>query len=450
LPPLWRFVLLFVLLFITFAANALSANAASDQKFDDYIRAYVRNGDFSGSVLVARDGRVLFRKSYGMASYELLVPNAEKTRFHIGSVSKTFTAAAIVLLEKQGKLKLSDPLSKWLPDYLNGEKITVEQMLTHRSGLPDYYSLPEYAAKKSQPVTLPDLVAWVKTKPLDFLPGSESRYSNTAYAFLAYIVQQVSGKRYDEFVAQELFQPAGMKDSGTFRDDLLIPDRAAGYQPWVGPFGIRNAPAYDKTILTGAASLYSTTGDLYAWCRGLREKKLFDLTQLSYPYGWRQSEIVGPNGNKTRVLEQDGREPGFVAHVLMGSENDLVIVALGNLEDAAVNTIARDLAAMAVGDNVTPPSSRSKRPNLETNAEYAGRYEVRPDFLLDVKQDGPDLFLRGTGGNYLPLEPLGKDAFFYRQFYLTVRFKRDRAGKVDQLLWTGDYPCKKVSDKPQP
>ena len=141
-------------------------------RFDEYVRAYVHNGDFSGSVLIARDGRVVFRKSYGMANYELSVPNTEKTRFHIASVSKTFTAAAVLVLEKQGKLKLSDPLSKWLPDYLNGEKITVEQLLTHRSGLPDYYSLPEYPTKKSQRVTLPDLIAWVKTKPLDFLPGS--------------------------------------------------------------------------------------------------------------------------------------------------------------------------------------------------------------------------------------------------------------------------------------
>src|SRR3974390_1911726 len=240
--------------------------AQSQSKYDDYARAYVRNEDFSGSVLVARDGHVLFRKSYGMANYELSVPNSEKTKFHIASVSKTFTAAAVVVLAQQGKLKLSDPLSKWIPDYLNGEKITIEQMLTHRSGLPDYYSLPEYPVKKGQAVTLPELIAWVKTKPLDFLPGSETRYSNTGYAFLAYIIEQVSGKAYEQFVAEELFKPAGMKDSGTFRGDVLILERAEGYQPWVGQEGLRNAPAYDKTILTGAASLYSTTDDLYAWC----------------------------------------------------------------------------------------------------------------------------------------------------------------------------------------
>jgi CubicO group peptidase (beta-lactamase class C family) len=444
-PGWWAFL---TVIFFCFSWS-LQASGQGQGRFDEYIRAYVRNGDFSGSVLVAHDGQIVFRNSYGMANYELSVPNTEKTRFHIASVSKTFTAAAIVLLAQQGKLNLSDPLSKWLPDFLNGEKITVEQMLTHRSGLPDYYSLPEYPAKKSQRVPLPELIAWVKTKPLDFLPGSESRYSNTGYAFLAYIVQQVSGKSYEDCVAEELFKPAGMKDSGTFRDDLLIPDRASGYQPWVDGKGIRNAPAYDKTILTGAASLYSTTGDLYAWCRALREKKFFDLQQLAYPYGWGQREVVGSNGKKRKFLEQDGREPGFDSQVAMGLVDDVVVVVLGNLEDAAVNPMAQDLASLALGESVIAPAARTKPSSTMSGAEYAGRYEVRPDFLIDVKDEGPNLFLRGTGGDYLPLEPVGKDTYFYRQFYLTVRFQRNKAGKVDRLLWKGDYPCKKVAEKPQ-
>lgn len=447
---LWRRRLLIRLVVLCCLVASAYAYDASPDKFDEYIRAYVRNGDFSGSVLVARDGRVIFRKSYGMANYELSVPNAEKTRFHIGSVSKTFTAAAILLLENQGKLKLSDPLSKWIPDYLNGDKITVEQMLVHRSGLPDFYALPEYPVKKFQHVTLPELVAWVKTKPLDFLPGSESRYSNTGYAFLAYIVEQASGKSYDQFVTEELFSPAGMKDSGTFRDDILIPERAAGYQPWFGEQGLRNVPAYDKTILTGAASLYSTTGDLYLWCRALRGKRFFDLSALSYPYGWRPGEVATPDGKKQKLIEQDGREPGYVAHVVMGLESDLEVVLVGNLEDAAVGPMATGLTAMALGSRAAAPPVRTRAKDPGSPGDYAGRYEVRPNFLIDVEQDGSDLLLRGTGGDYLPLEPIAKDAFFYRQFYLTVRFKRNAAGKVDQLLWQGDYPCKKVADKPGP
>ena len=199
-----------------------------------------------------------------------------------------------------------------------------------------------------------------------------------------------------------------MKESGTFRDDVLIPERAAGYQPWVGPAGMRNAPAYDKTILIGAGSLYSTTDDLLLWCRALREKKFFDLDRLGYPYGWGQREAPTPAGKKRKFLEQDGRDPGFVSHVAMYPNEDLVVIVLGNLEDAAVNIMAGDLASLAFAETVTPPPVRAKAHLPQSPGDYAGRYEVRPDFLIDVKQEGPDLFLRGTGGDYLPLEPLGR------------------------------------------
>ena len=433
-------------LLVTFL-TPLGVGQQSRNKFEDHIQAYVRNGDFSGSVLVAKSGRILFQKSYGMANYEWNVPNSEKTKFHIASVTKTFTAAAIVMLEQQGKLKLSDSLSKYVPDYLNGDRITIEQMLAHSSGLPDFYSLPEYPTKKYQRITLPDLIAWVKVKPLDFLPGSKNSYSNTGYGFLAYIIEQVSGKPYDQFIAEEILRPAGMKDTGTLRDETLIPARADGYQPALGNPGLRNAPFYDKTILTGSGSLYSTTGDLYAWCRAIEARRFFDIRKLAYPYGWGARVTK----SKHKYIEQSGRDPGFASHIAIFPDDDLIVIVLGNLEDAAVNVMADDLAALSLGENPPPPATRTKTTTPILHAEdYTGRYEVNPTFLIDVRSERSDLYLRGTGGDYLPLESLGKDSFFYRQLYVKVGFQRDKAGKIEALLWNGDYPCKKVSDKPQP
>jgi CubicO group peptidase (beta-lactamase class C family) len=415
-------------------------------KFDDHIQAYVRNGDFSGSVLIAKSGRVVFQKSYGMANYEWGIPNSEKTRFHIASVTKTFTAAATLMLEQHGKLKLSDPLSKYVPGYLNGERITIEQMLSHSSGLPDYYSLPEYSTKKYQRVALPDLITWVKTKPLDFLPGSKNSYSNTGYGFLAYIIEQVSGKPYDQFIADEILRPAGMKDTGTVRDEVLIPNRADGYQPALGTPGLHNAPFYDKTILTGSGSLYSTPGDLYTWCRAIESGRFFDIRKLSYPYGWGTRETK----SKHKFVEQSGRDPGFASHVAVFPDDNLIVIVLGNLEDAAVNVMADDLAALALGENPPAPAERARTTAPISGADdYAGRYLVNPTFFLDVRAEGADLYLRGTGGDYLPLEPIGKGSFFYRQLYVKVGFQQDKNGKIETLLWNGDYPCKKVSDKPQ-
>jgi CubicO group peptidase (beta-lactamase class C family) len=439
-------MLLVGVLLVLFFPTSIFAQP-SRSRFDDHIQAFVRNGDFSGSVLIAQSGRVVFQKSYAMANYEWGIPNTEKTKFHIASVTKTFTAAAIVMLEQQGKLRLTDPLSKYVPDYLNGDRITIEQMLAHSSGLPDYYSLPEYSSKKYQRVTLPDLIAWVKTKPLDFLPGSKNSYSNTGYGFLAYIIEQASGKPYDQFVAEEILRPVGMKDTGTLRDETLIPSRADGYQPALGNSGLRNAPFYEKTVLTGSGSLYSTTGDLYAWCRAIEASRFFDIRKLAYPYGWGARETK----SKHKYIEQSGRDPGFASHIAVFPDDDLVVIVLGNLEDAAVNVMADDLAALALGESPQPPAARPKTtapiPHVE---DYAGRYEVNPTFLIDVRAEGSDLYLRGTGGDYLPLEPTGKDSFFYRQLYVKVGFQRNKEGKIGTLLWNGDYPCKKVSDKPQP
>jgi hypothetical protein len=132
-------------------------------------------------------------------------------------------------------------------------------------------------------------------------------------------------------------------------------------------------------------------------------------------------------------------------------DDDLVVIVLGNLEDAAVNVMADDLGALALGENPQPPATRPRTIVPIAHAQdYGGRYEVNPTFLIDVRAEGSDLYLRGTGGDYLPLEPLAKDSYFYRQLYVKVGFQRDKAGKIETLLWNGDYPCKKVSDKPQP
>jgi len=420
--------------------------AQSGARYDRQIQAYVHNSDFSGSVLIARDGRLLFQKSYGMANHEWGIPNSEKTKFHVASVTKTFTAAAILQLERSGKLKLNDPLSKYIPDFLNGERITIEQMLSHTSGLPDFYSLPEYPLRKYQRVTLPDLVAWVKTKPLDFFPGSKSSYSNTGYAFLAYIIEQVSGKPYEQFLAEEILKPASMKDTGAFRDDAIIANRATGYQPAFDEHGLRNAPAYDKTILTGSGTLYSTTADLYECCRAVEANKFFNAHDASRAYGWGARETR----TKHKFIEQSGRDPGFSSHIAVFPDDRSIVIVLGNLEDAAVNTMADDLAAIALGEEPALPQPRTKAAGPAHPEEFAGTYEVNPKFLLDVRVEDSKLYLRGTGGDYLPLEPTGKDAFFYRQLYVKVVFRRDKGGKIEALLWNGDYPCKKLSDKPQP
>lgn len=432
----------FVLLGIS--AAAVSQPAPARGAFEQWMAPYIAMGDFSGSIFVTRGDRVLFRHDYGQLDYERNVPHGRHSRFHIASLSKTFTAAAVLLLERDGKLALSDRLSKYVPDYPDAEKITLVQLLEHSSGLPDYDSLPEYPEIKRSPVTLERLISIVKTKPLDFAPGTQNRYSNTGYAFLAYVIEKASGLTYDRFVRERLLMPAGMKDSGTWSDETLIPFRASGYQPWIGVSALRNAPFYDKTILTGAGSLYSTVDDLRAWSGFFRDRKLFSVDGSQYPYGWGLRKKDGRT-----YFEQSGRDPGFVSHMTVFPGQDLVVIVLGNVEVAADSAIADGLAAIALGSHPVPPEVRAKYSVTPESLDgYAGRYEVAPNFVLDVVPEDGHLFLRGTGGNFLPLDPTARDTFFYRQLYVKVGFKRDDAGKVTSLLWGGDYPCKRVGDAP--
>ncbi len=440
-------------------SSPLSAQQFLTPKVDRYLQPYLQMQDFSGCVLIAKTGTILTRQCYGDANYELNVPNAPTTRFHIASVTKSFTAAAIILLEKQGKLHLTDKLSQYIPNFPSGDKITILELLEHSSGIPSYYAIPEYDAIKFKPVDFDELIAIIRTKPLDFEPGTKSSYSDTGYTLLAYIIEKVSAKPYGRFIADEIFTPLGMKNSGTFSDTALIPGRATGYQPWIasavsptgnrnadqpGP-GLRIAPFYDKTIITGSGSLYSTLDDLYLFYQGIKGKRLFDIQALPYPYGWGVRQLDG-----RKFIEQSGRDPGYVARIAAFLDQDVVVIVLSNVEVAADGAIANGLEQIAFGGNPAPPPLRTiAQDKAESLIQYEGRYQIAPGSIMDIKLTGDHLFLRGPGGDYLPLEATAPGTFFFPQMYITMAFHRDDAGKIDSLLWGGNYPCKKIADQPR-
>jgi CubicO group peptidase (beta-lactamase class C family) len=438
-----RIVLISVLLLQTAGAFGQEPFA---EKADRYLQPYVAMQDFSGCVLVASHHEILIRKCYGNANYELNVPNTPQSKFHIASMTKMFTAAAIVLLQKQRKLHLTDKLSSYIPGFPNGDKITILNLLEHSSGLPSYYSIPEYRDIKYKSISFDDLIAIMRTKPLDFEPGTKSSYSDTGYAFLAYIIEKASGKSYIQYLNDEIFVPAKMHDSGEFLDTPLIPNRSSGYQPWVGPYKMRNAPYYDKTIITGSGSLYSTVDDLYAWYQAVQDKQLFDITALSYPYGWGERKLGDKN-----FIEQSGRDPGYASKMAAFLNQDLVVILLSNIEVGANDAIVAGLENLAFDTNPPPPTMRTSYTlPPEIAAQYAGRYEVSPNFIIDVSAVSETPFLRGPGGDYLPLEALAKDSFFFKQLYVKISFRRNSSGQVDAILWNGDFVCKKIADKPLP
>jgi CubicO group peptidase (beta-lactamase class C family) len=244
------------------AGCCLAQNANS--RMDQIVQSYVSNKQFMGSVLVAHGNDVLFSKGYGSANLEWDIPDSPSTKFRLGSVTKQFTAASILLLEERGKLKVEDPVKKYLPDAPAAwDKMTIFHVLTHTAGIPNFTSFPEYASLEPFPTTPEKLVGRFRDKPLDFQPGENWSYSNSGYILLGYLIEKISGESYEKFVQENIFSPLGMKDSGYDSNSAIIAHRATGYQR--GPDGtVANAGYIHMSVPHAAGALYSTTEDLFA------------------------------------------------------------------------------------------------------------------------------------------------------------------------------------------
>jgi len=243
-------------------------------RVDDYLAPYVKGNNFLGAVLIAKGDHVLVSSAYGESSYELHAANSPSTRFHIASVSKPFTAAAILILEQRGMLHVSDPVSRFLPDFPNGHKITLQNLLTHTSGIPNVNNLPEYQSASRFPQTPASLVELFKSKPPNFEPGTKYEYSNSNYNLLAFVIEQVSHKSYGAFLRESIFDPLGLENTGHDGNASdVITNAATGYQPR-GVADLERSPYIDWSAKTGNGSLYSTTSDLLKFVRAYGEGRL--------------------------------------------------------------------------------------------------------------------------------------------------------------------------------
>ncbi len=323
------------------------------QAMDAYLQAQVRNDMFSGVALVARNGEPFFVKSYGMANYELGAPNTAENTYLLGSVVKQFTAVAILQLQEQGKLKVSDPICRYLetcPQSWQG--ITLHQLLTHTSGIPNVSSLPNWDEKLAMlSYTRPELVALFRDLPLDFAPGEKFDYSNSGYMLLGAIVERVSGLRYDDYLAEKLFKPAGMARTYSGETRALVPGRATGYYS-VGTDFI-NARLVSPTVDLGTSGVYSTVADMLRWDKALAADRLisrasrdamFTADKGGYGYGWFMAERHG-----RRVQFHSGSDNGFSTNITRFPADGLTVIILSNSDRTNAGGVGNGLAAIAFG-----------------------------------------------------------------------------------------------------
>jgi CubicO group peptidase (beta-lactamase class C family) len=407
---------------------------------DQIVQSYVANNHFMGTVLVARGNQVLFSKGYGSADLEWDVPNTPNTKFRLGSVTKQFTAASILLLEERGKLKVGDPVKTYMPDAPAAwDKITIYHLLTHTSGIPNFTGFPEYAKLEAQATTPAELVARFRDKPLDFQPGEKWNYSNSGYVLLSYLIEKITGDSYEKFVRENIFTPLGMKDSGYDSNSAVIAHRASGYV--YDAKGFENAGFVHMSIPQGAGALYSTTEDLLKWEQGLFGGKVLQaasLEKMTKPFKNDYAcglSVATAGGHK--VIEHGGGIEGFNTELEYYPEDKLTVVVLRNVNvnAGAPAEIAKKLAGLVHGDAVKLQSEH-KEITLDPKvlSRFVGVYDFGPANMV-VTLEGNQL--SGKLGNQpnIPIFPESETVFFLKVVDAQIEFpKDDGSGKASQLV----------------
>ena len=407
-------------------------------RFEQIIEPSVTSNRFMGAVLVAKDGAPLLDKGYGYANLEWQIPNTPTTKFRLGSLTKQFTAAAILLLEERGKLKLDDPVKRYLPDAPAAwDKITIFNLLTHTSGLPSFTEFSEKEGQNTIPTTPQQLVARFRYKPLDFKPGEGWHYSNSGYVLLGCLIETISGQHYADFLRENIFAPLGMHDSGYDSNESIIPRRAQGYSP--GKEEPQNAGYVHMSVPFSAGGLYSTTHDLLLWEDGLFGGKVLSaasLKEMTSPFkeNYALGVFVGEHqGHK--VVYHDGDIEGFDTYMAYYPADKVVVVVLGNVQSRAISGIGAKLGIVANGGKIVPTSERKAvsvpRSVLE---KYVGTYALAPTFKLHFFLDGDQLMTQATGQAAIAVFAESETEFFLKEVDASITFVKNASGDVMSVV----------------
>ncbi len=435
---------------LTFVITTVAQDAAP--KLDEYLSEITKQGRFSGAALVARDGKVILSKGYGLANAEFDVPNTPQTKFRLGSITKQFTAAAILLLQERGKLNVQDPICKYFDSCPEAWKeVTIHHLLSHTGGLPNFTSFPDYTKTMMIPATMESLIARFKDKPLEFKPGEKWEYSNSGYVTLGYIVEKVAGESYESFLQKNIFGPLKMINSGYDHHDTILKNRATGYSLIKGSKA--NSEHIAMEIPHGAGALYSTVEDLLLWNEALFSDKLLSAksreammtpVKNNYAYG------LGTNEQFNRkMISHGGGINGFSTFLARFPAEKLTLVVLRNTDFGTPppGKIATDLAAIVFGEKYEIP-----RPQTEIKVEpkildaYAGQYEFVPGLTITVTNEGGQLKAQLTNQPKFELFAESETKFFLKVVEAAITFVKDDKGEVTHLILHqgGDKLAKKV------
>lgn len=422
---------------------------------DRIVSSYANNHAFNGIVTVADKGKIVYSKGYGFANIENKVPVSPSTYFNIGSITKSFTALAILLLQDKGKLNINDKLNKLVPSIPHGDSITVYNLLNHSSGLPDFLRQPNFfeITGRQDYATLKDVLPLFINYPLNFTPGTRTSYSNSNYVLLAHIIEVISGKPYFNFLREDILNPENITTIVDYKPGLIINNRANGY-------GVKGANEYsvsnffNYSTFEGAGSLFATPSALVKWLRVISNRRILSSDSYDCLFGkpasdknsltWKLDTLEGhPSISATGW---DG--VGFSADVIQLTSDDISIVVLGNLNISSVTKeIARKICTSII-NNKTQPLIIVKDKSKDLR-QYAGDYQLGKDFYV------PDLKLTfivkenhlmevQSNGNLVAVLQTGDNEFTHRSSWGKIVFNKSATGVVDGLTFFGYFKAKKL------
>ncbi|MBL7842950.1 MAG: serine hydrolase [Cyclobacteriaceae bacterium] len=393
------------------------------------------------AVLVVQNDKVLLRKGYGIAEINRKQAIEPDMVFRIGSITKQFTSTAILKLVAEGKLSLQDELSKYLPDFKTQYPITIEQLLNHTSGIKSYTSVEERMtteAKKTK-VSVPDMLGYIQSYPVDFKPGEKWAYNNSAYFILGAVIEKVTGKTYNDYISQTFFKP--LKMSASYPDDSKpIARQAGGYNK--GAENVYTMADYvHPSIPYSAGSIFSSVDDLWRWNQAVFNYKLVKKELLdkawepthttsgdveSYGYGWQLGKVGG-----SKAIGHGGGIDGFLSFEVYVPELKIYVCLLANNTSVNPEDIAYTLAEEVAGVRGKKPE-----PIILTAAQgdaYVGVYKINDQEERVITRKGDQYFSQRSGGTKFEIYPYGVDKFAFKETNTRIEFKRDNSGTVTEM-----------------
>lgn len=427
-----------LLLLIIFVSIAAGYSQSLESSLDEFVAAHAILEKFSGTVLVAQKGEILLSKGYGLADRELNVPNTPAHKFRLGSITKQFTAMIIMQMEQKGMLKTDDFIQKHLPDFPNGDRITIHHLLTHTSGIPNFTNFPEYQETSMLSSPPAKTLERFQDKALEFEPGEQYNYSNSGYVLLGHIIETVSGRSYEDLLKEWIFDPLGMYDSGYDDSKAILENRARGYGQ--GSDGIENADYLDMTIPHAAGALYSTTLDLYKWDRSLyidmllpqeAMDRMFTPFKRGYAYGWGVRDT-----EQGRRIAHSGGIDGFVTNITRLVDEDGVVIVLSNFEFASTRSIVTGLIQLLHDEEPEWPKERIALEISQSAFDVmTGKYELSPGFILTVFQEDGAYYIQATNQGPVQVWAESETSLFAKSLDIQLNFQSITEGKARELVF---------------